>query len=79
MTSIQFEENFDLFHSNVNGLESHFEVLHKFVSNCPSEFDLINITETSQKIDEFLSNINIAGSDSFLCHQTHSREVQESM
>ena len=35
------------FDSNVN--EFHFEVLHKVVS----KFDVINISETSQKIDEF--------------------------
>ena len=51
---LQFEKNFNLFHSNVNGIESHFEVLHKFVSNCPSKFDVINIIETTQKIDDFV-------------------------
>ena len=53
---------FNIFHSNVNGLETHFENLHEFLSGTPIDFDVLNITETSQKIDyNFKSNISIEG------------------
>ena len=55
-----------IFHSNMNGLETHFENLHTFLSSVPVHFDIINVTETSQKEDEaFKSNIAIEGYDAF--------------
>ena len=41
------KKNFNIFHSNVNGLESHHDVLHTFLSGIPTDFDVLNITETS--------------------------------
>ena len=58
--------NLSIFHSNMNGLETHFENIHTFLSNVPVHFDIINVTETSQKEDEaFKSNITIEGYDAF--------------
>ena len=59
-------DNFNIFHSNLNGLETHFENLHEFLSSIPIDFDVINITETSQKVTEnFKLNISIDGYDPF--------------
>ena len=49
-------------------------MLHEFVANCPFKFDVINITETSQKSDaSFLTNINIDGYDSFFTPSNTSK------
>ena len=57
---------FNVFHSNLNGLEAHFENLHQFLSGVPKDFDVINITETSQKNNEnFKANVSITGYNSF--------------
>ena len=45
-------KNFNIFHPNVNGLESHFENFHQFLSSVPNDFDVINLTETSWKENE---------------------------
>ena len=39
--------NFNIFHNNLNGLESKFVLLHNFLSTNSSELDIIAITETS--------------------------------
>ena len=53
------DHNLNIFHNNVNGLETKFENLHHFLSKDSSKFDIIVITETSQKInhDEFYHKI----------------------
>ena len=55
--------NFNIFHINVNGLETKFESLHHFLSSASTKFDIIAITETSQKTinEEFYTNINLEG------------------
>ena len=59
-------KSFNIFHSNVNSLESKFGNLHQFVASTPSMFDVIAITETSQKAGEnFKSNVKIDGYDLF--------------
>ena len=53
----------NIFHNNLNGLETKFESLHHFLSNDSTKFDIIAITETSQKKqnEEFFTNINLDG------------------
>ena len=53
----------NIFHNHVNGLETKFEKLHHFSSKDSSKFDIIAITETSQKInhDKFYTNIKLEG------------------
>ena len=46
--SLNKDNNFNIFHNNINGLESKFESLHQFIAGA-SEFDVIALTETSQK------------------------------
>ena len=59
-------KNFNIFHSNVNGLESHFENFQQFLSSVPDDFDVINLTETSGKENKnFKCNITIEGYKSF--------------
>ncbi len=58
--------NFNVFHSNVNGLDTHYENMHQFLSSLPTDFDVINITETSQKVDQnFKCNVSMDGYESF--------------
>ena len=38
-----------------NGLDSKFDNLYEFISSISSEYDVIAITETSKKIDEFFT------------------------
>ena len=53
--------NCNIFHNNLNGLENKFEVLHNFLPGAPKEFDIMVITETSQKLanEDFKTNISI--------------------
>ena len=57
--------NFNIFHSNVNGLDTHFENLHEFLAGSPKDFDVVNLTETSQFEEFFKTNVNIEGYDPF--------------
>lgn len=59
------KHNLNIFHSNVNGLETHFENFHEFLARLPTDFDIINITETSQSIEGFKGNVSIQGYDSY--------------
>ena len=54
------DNHLNIFHSNLNGLESKFDELNEFISTTKMNLDLICISETSQKNDDdFLSNISI--------------------
>ena len=61
--SINNSRKFNIFHNNLNGLETKFESLHHFLSNDSTKFDIIAIAETSQKKqnEEFFTNINLDG------------------
>ena len=61
-----FKKNFNVFHNNLNGLEGKIDDLHQFISE-NDIFDVIAITETSQKISNngFLSNIDMNGFNSY--------------
>ena len=52
----------NIFHTNINGLETKLDNLHEFISNTSSKMDIIAITETSQKNDEsFILKTDIEG------------------
>jgi len=58
------KKQFNLFHSNTNSLEAKFENLHEFISSTFNKFDILAITETSQKSNQnFKLNIKIQGYD----------------
>ena len=45
MQKLKILNNFNIFHTNINGLENKFDLLHEFLSNSDSDFDIIGITE----------------------------------
>ena len=54
--------NLNIFHSNVNGLDSKFDSLNNFLAETKSDLDIIAITETSEQSENsFLSNVSIEG------------------
>ena len=58
--------NFNIFHANVNGLESKFDTLHTFLGGTASAVDVVAITETSEHDKHsFISNIDMDGYDPF--------------
>ena len=42
-------KSLNIFHTNINSLEAKFDNLHEFISNTSTNFDILAITETSQK------------------------------
>ena len=60
------KKNFNLFHSNVNSLEAKFDNLHEFISSNSTKFDILAITESSEKNNQnFKLNIKIDGYELF--------------
>ena len=54
----------NIFHSNVNGLETKFANPHEFLSCSPFNIDFVAITQTSQTNNEnFIRNVGIDGYD----------------
>ena len=53
--------NLNIFHANVNGLETKFDMLHNFLADSRTSQDIIAISETSEHSDHFLSNVSIDG------------------
>ena len=55
------QSNFNIFHSNVNGLEGKFENLHQFLGEGKTAMDVIAITETTEDKElSFIKNVEIA-------------------
>ena len=54
--------NLNIFHTNINGLESKLDNLHEFISGSHHKLDILAITETSEQENVgFLNNIEIKG------------------
>ena len=59
---LKIQKNFNILHSNVNGLESKCDTLHTFLSGSHSAIDIIAITETSEHHSHsFITNVNLEG------------------
>ena len=59
---LKIDRNLNIFHTNINGLETKMDNLHEFLSSTASKMDIVAITETSQKNEEhFISNTDIDG------------------
>ena len=59
---LKIQKNFNIFHSNVNGIESKFDTLENFVAGASSAMDILAISETSEDNDKsFTSNITLDG------------------
>ena len=67
--------NVNIFHNNLNGLETKFDQFHNFLSNNPTDLDIITITETSQQINNvnFKTNIKLEGYEFFSTPTNTSR------
>ena len=65
--NININNNFNVFHCNVNGLESKYDHIHEFFSTTNSEIDLIAFTETSLQSNNefFLKNVTFDGFNQF--------------
>ena len=58
-------QSFNIFHSNLDGLENKYELLHNFIKSTSLDINIINISETSHKLkDKFKSNIFMEGYNS---------------
>ena len=54
--------NMNIFHTNINGLESKLDNLHEFISGSQPKLDILAITETSEQEKVwFLQNVEIKG------------------
>ena len=63
---LKIEKNLNIFHANVNGLETKFDTLETFLGGAASSVDIVAITETSEHIDHsFISNVEMEGYDLF--------------
>ena len=59
---LKVQNNFNIFHSNVNGLELKHGTLNSFLSGVTSAIDVVAITETSEdSTNSFTSNVSIDG------------------
>ena len=57
---LQKQSNFNIFHSNINGLEGKFENLHQFLGEGKTAMDVIAITETTEdKVHSFINKVDI--------------------
>ena len=79
LQKIKMSKNFNIFHSNVNGIENKMDLLHEFLSST-SDFDVIAITETSQGNNDSLSNpmLLLKASTITLLHPSQQEEVLRS-
>ena len=67
---LNISNNFNIFHTNINGLESKLDSLNEFLSGTPYKLDVLALTETSEKDDTgFLSNVEL---DDFVMFHTAS-------
>ena len=62
--TIKMHKILNIFHTNVNGLESKLDNLNEFLSPMLTKMDIVAITETSEKDETgFLNNVEIEGHD----------------
>ena len=60
LAKLKIPNQFNIFNTNINGSENKFEILHEFITNASNDFDIIGLTETSQKCSEnFTNNVSI--------------------
>ena len=48
---LNIPKNFNIFHTNINGLESKLDNLYEFISGASNKIDIVALTETSEKVD----------------------------
>ena len=63
---LKLQKKINIFHSNVNGLETKFDNLHEFFTSASFSMDIVAITETSQKSNaNFIKNVSIYSTCSY--------------
>ena len=63
---LDFQNKLNIFHSNVNGLESKFDSLQDFLAGTSDGLDIVAITETSEQNDNFfITNVSLDGYSPF--------------
>ena len=73
---LKIQKNFNIFHANVNGLESKFDNLHTFLAGNKSKMDVVAITETSENKDlSFIKNVSME-SDGFKLYNTPTNSTK---
>ena len=64
--TLNISKSFNIFHSNINGLESKLDNLCEFLSWTSNKIDILTFTETSEKeAIGFISNVEIDGYQKF--------------
>ena len=63
---LNIPKKFNIFHTNINGLESKLDNLYEFISGASNKIDIVALTETSEKEDNgFIGNVEIDGYQKF--------------
>ena len=67
---------FNVFHTNINGLESKLDNLYEFISGTSNRIDIVALTETSGKeFNGFIGNVEIDGYQKFHTASKTSKRV----
>ena len=69
------KSNFNIFHSNINGLESKLDNLHEFLTVSSTKLDLLAITVLKKKIMGFLTMLKLKVMKNIIHPRNHQREV----
>ena len=68
-------QKINIFHTNINGLESKIDILHEFMSGTSNKLNIVALIETSEKEDiEFTGNVEIDGYQKFHKPLSHQKE-----
>ena len=60
--TLNISKNINIFHTNINGLESKLDNLYEFLSGTFNKIDILALTETSEKEDiGFIGNVEMDG------------------
>ena len=63
---LNISKHFNIFHTNINALESKLDNLYEFISGTSNKIDIVALTETSEKEDiGFLMDVEIDGYQKF--------------
>ena len=63
---LNIPQKFNIFHTNINGLESKLDNLYEFISGTSNKIDIIALAEISEKEDNgFIGNVEIDGYQKF--------------
>ena len=61
--NLKSSKTLNTFHTNINGLKPKFDNLQEFVLDVSSGLGIIDITETSNKKEDFFTSVSLYGHD----------------